>query len=256
MKQFIFPIKSGYPYFISQKFGERLVNYTTKGHIGYDIAVVIGTPVVAVADGVCVFTVDSDNTPGGQAGGYGNQLKYLTSKQEDEFYLHVDGHLLHCLVKPGDKVTKGQVIALSGNTGHSNGPHLHHDIRLAVEGSQPGFQNVFLGKTYTIPNYDNGYSGCYDYGAQMDGLEGELFNVDLRYGQAYSYLREKAWSLRYNQQKVEQAALAAGFSNAELPRLKNAFVYGYWDREFVFSTANYQVWREMTKPEFLKRIGK
>lgn len=256
MKPFIFPIKSGYPYFISQKFGENKVTYTTVGHIGYDIAVVIGTPVVAVADGQCVFVINSDLTPGGLSGGYGNQLKYITARDGGTHYLHTDGHLLSCLVKAGDFIKQGDVIALSGNTGYSNGPHLHHDIRVALEGAQPGFQQNFLGMTYTIPNYDNGYQGCMDYGALMDGLDGEIFNVDLRYGQPYSYLREKAWSFQYNQADVERQALQAGFGRTEWQRIRNGAIYGYWDKQFLFNVANYQTWITMTKPEFLKRIGK
>lgn len=253
-KPFLFPIKLGYPYWISQKFGETIVPYPNGKHIGYDIAVVTGTPIVAVADGEIILA-----TSDGKATGYGNEVRYLTVKNSTEQFMHVDAHLLQCLVKIGDKVKQGQTIALSGSTGNSTGPHDHHDVRAVIDitnNIQPGPQMHVGYKTLLVPEYNNGAYGCFDYGYLMEGLDSDIFPVDLRYGQTYSYLREKAWSLTYNEELVKQQALGAGFGLDELPRLKNAFVYGYWDKQFVFNPANYQVWREMTRPEFNKRLGK
>lgn len=254
MKPFIFPIKSGYPYWISQKFGQTLVPYPTPGgHIGYDIAVGIGTPIVACADGEIILA-----TSDGKPTGYGNEVRYLTYKDGTEQYMHIDAHLLRCLVKIGDKVKQGQTIALSGNTGNSTGPHDHHDVRCVIDitnNIQPGPQMQVGNKTLLVPEYNNGTYGCFDYGYLMEGLTADVFAVDLRYGQAYSYLREKAWSIKYNEALVKQQAAAVGFGPAEWNKIKYAFVYGYWDKQFIFDTANYAVWREMTKPEYLKRLG-
>ena len=46
-------------------------------------------------------------------------------------------HLSTVLVKVGDQVTEGEVIAKSGNTGRSTGPHLHYEIRLNGEAVDP-----------------------------------------------------------------------------------------------------------------------
>ena len=86
-------------------------------HAGIDFGVPVGTPVRAVADGV-VTAMPYD------AGGYGNHLQLLLA----DGTVVVLGHLSEELVTAGP-VTAGQVIALSGNTGHSTGPHLHVELR-------------------------------------------------------------------------------------------------------------------------------
>lgn|SRR3990167_497575 len=250
MKPFIFPVHKGYTYWISQRFGENKANYPNGKHIGVDIAVVTGTPLLAVADYEIVLASDIGSP-------YGVEIRYLTGANNE--YLHTTAHLLKCLVVTGQKGKQGDVIALSDNTGMSTGPHNHHDIRMVKEitgAPESGPQMAIAGRTFLVPDYNNGTYGCFDYSNLMEGLEGDVFPVDLRYGQGYSVLREASWAISYNETLVKQQALAAGFGMAELPRLKNAFVYGYWDKQFVFDTANYQVWREMTRPEFLKRLGK
>jgi murein DD-endopeptidase MepM/ murein hydrolase activator NlpD len=85
-------------------------------HTGVDYAVPTGTNVLAVADG----KIESANW--GSA--YGTQL---VQKLDGGWFIYA--HLSKALVKPGDKVTKGQHIAESGNTGNSSGPHLHVELR-------------------------------------------------------------------------------------------------------------------------------
>jgi len=85
-------------------------------HTGVDYAVKEGTDVLAVADG----KIESANW--GSA--YGTQL---VQKLDGGWFIYA--HLSKALVKPGDKVTKGQHIAESGNTGNSSGPHLHVELR-------------------------------------------------------------------------------------------------------------------------------
>lgn len=90
-------------------------------HPAIDFGVPVGTPVRAGADGVVVRT--------GSAGGLG-QVVWIDygNKTIAEF-----GHLSDILVKPGDAVRAGEVVARSGNTGISAGPHL--DYRLKVGGA-------------------------------------------------------------------------------------------------------------------------
>lgn len=82
-------------------------------HDGIDIGVSSGTPVHAVDDGKVVNA--------GWYGGYGNYVAINHGKGIVSFY----GHNSRIKTKTGKKVNKGDVIALSGNTGHSTGPHLH-----------------------------------------------------------------------------------------------------------------------------------
>lgn len=85
-------------------------------HTGVDFAVPVGTDVLAAADGVI------EHANWGAA--YGTQL---VQKVDGGWVIYA--HLSKALVKPGDKVKKGQHIGESGNTGNSSGPHLHFEMR-------------------------------------------------------------------------------------------------------------------------------
>jgi murein DD-endopeptidase MepM/ murein hydrolase activator NlpD len=107
------PIKGKTPSTPYKKLGKMW----SKGyHTGVDYAVPVGTDVLAVADGV----ID----PATWGASYGTQL---VQKLDGGYFIYA--HLSKALVKPGQKVTEGQVIAKSGNTGNSSGPHLHAELR-------------------------------------------------------------------------------------------------------------------------------
>lgn len=96
---------------------KKLGRRWSKGyHTGIDYAVPVGTDVHAVADGVIV-----GDTWGRS---YGVQL---VQKLNGGWFIYA--HLSRTLVKPGDKVKAGQVIAKSGNSGNSTGAHLHVELR-------------------------------------------------------------------------------------------------------------------------------
>ena len=87
-------------------------------HDGLDIAVAEGTEVVAVKSGR-VTEVRTSAT-------YGKLLRFETT----DGYTILYAHLSEILVKKGEKIKQGQVVAKSGNTGLSTGPHLHFEIRV------------------------------------------------------------------------------------------------------------------------------
>lgn len=89
-------------------------------HNGIDIAVPIGTPVKAVADGKVVAV--------GKASGYG-QWVVLEHKVNGKIVTSEYGHISKWTVNLGQVVSQGQTIALSGNRGTSSGPHCHLTIR-------------------------------------------------------------------------------------------------------------------------------
>ena len=96
---------------------KQLGKWWSKGYnTGVDYAVPVGTDVLAVADGVI------DPATWGKS--YGTQL---VQKLDGGWFIYA--HLSKTLVKPGDKVSEGQIIAKSGNTGNSTGPHLHAELR-------------------------------------------------------------------------------------------------------------------------------
>lgn len=86
-------------------------------HAGIDIGVPIGTPVKAADGGKVIFA--------GNKSGYGLVVIINHGGNLESRYAHNS----KLLVKKGDRVYKGQKIALSGNTGRSTGPHLHFEIR-------------------------------------------------------------------------------------------------------------------------------
>ena len=87
-------------------------------HEGIDLPTPIGTPVYAAADGQVVYA-------GNGIRGYGN----LIVIQHEGDLLTVYAHNSELLVAQGDKVRVGQRIALSGQSGHASGPHLHFEVR-------------------------------------------------------------------------------------------------------------------------------
>lgn len=89
-------------------------------HKGIDIGAPKGTPIKAAASG----TVVSAST--GYNGGYGNYMVISHGNGIETAY----GHCSALYVKPGQKVSQGQVIGAVGNTGRSYGNHLHLEIRV------------------------------------------------------------------------------------------------------------------------------
>ncbi len=118
-------IPNGYPLEkfnrISSPYGYRIhpLSNTKEMHTGTDMATDKNTPVYATADGVIDFAKDGWN------GGYGTIVKIDHSFGFKTYYAHLNS----IAVKRGDFVRKGQLIAYTGNTGASSGPHLHYEVR-------------------------------------------------------------------------------------------------------------------------------
>ncbi len=104
---------------VASGFGYRIdpIYRTGKFHAGMDFTAPVGTPVTSTGDGV-VELIESKQWGYGNCiiinHGYGYRTRYA--------------HLSKFKVKRGQKVTRGQVIALVGNTGKSTGPHLHYEV--------------------------------------------------------------------------------------------------------------------------------
>ena len=117
-------VPNGYPMEhynrISADYGYRVhpLFFTRHLHTGVDFATAIGTPVYATADGVV-------NVASFSTGGYG----YLVKIDHSLGFMTYYAHLNKIVVQKGMFVKRGQLIAYSGNTGQSTGPHLHYEIR-------------------------------------------------------------------------------------------------------------------------------
>ncbi|HEY1075637.1 MAG TPA: M23 family metallopeptidase, partial [Fontimonas sp.] len=109
------PIDGGW---ISSLFGARTDPFTGRrtSHQGIDFAGRVGAAVVSVAAGIV--------TEAGARDGYGN----LVEINHGNGYTTRYGHNSEIVVKPGDKVAKGQRIAKIGSTGRSTGPHVHFEV--------------------------------------------------------------------------------------------------------------------------------
>lgn len=101
---------SGYGYRIHPIYQTRIF------HDGMDFSCDIGTPVYATADGV-VKTAKWES-------GYG----YVVTLDHGYGYETRYAHLKNFNVKRGQKVVRGETIALSGNSGRSTGPHVHYEV--------------------------------------------------------------------------------------------------------------------------------
>lgn len=105
---------------ISSPFGKRYhpVLHQYKVHWGVDYAAPKGTPIYAAGDGV--VQVAKFN------GSYGNYVKIRHNTEYSTAYGHIS--IIARGIRPGVRVTAGQVIAYVGSTGRSTGPHLHYEI--------------------------------------------------------------------------------------------------------------------------------
>ncbi|MCL6405569.1 murein DD-endopeptidase MepM [Dickeya dadantii] len=113
---------------VSSNFNPRRLNPVTgriAPHRGVDFSMPVGTPVLAVGDGeVVVAERDSEA---------GNFVAVRHGRQYTTRYMHMN----RLLVKPGQKIKRGDRIGLSGNTGRSTGPHLHYELWVNQQAVNP-----------------------------------------------------------------------------------------------------------------------
>ncbi len=95
-------------------------------HNGLDFAAPLGTPIKAASGGLVLRA--------GWRGGYGKSIELFHGHGLASHYAHA----ARLLVRAGDIVRTGQTIALVGSSGHSTGPHLHFEVRLAGYVLDPG----------------------------------------------------------------------------------------------------------------------
>lgn len=111
------PIKNGK---ITTKYKQKGSMWKSGYHTGVDFAVPTGTDIIAACDGVV--------QPNNWGAAYGKHL-IVKAKVDGKNVWMIYAHCSKTFVKAGAKITKGQHIAESGNTGNSTGPHLHFEVR-------------------------------------------------------------------------------------------------------------------------------
>ncbi len=112
---------------LSSGFGSRFSPFSGRSqtHSGIDFSVDRESTVLATADGIVLNA--------GWKGAYGNTVIIKHGSRVETLY----GHLSRILVKPGQRICRGQEIALVGSTGRSTGPHVHYEVRIDGDAIDP-----------------------------------------------------------------------------------------------------------------------
>jgi murein DD-endopeptidase MepM/ murein hydrolase activator NlpD len=142
---------------ITQRFGKTVDArrlYVSGSHSGVDFRAAVGTPVYAVADGTIEGTGDTDKTC------YKASFGKWVFIRHDNGLATAYGHLSVIKAVDGQVVKKGDLIAYSGNTGHSTAPHLHLTVYASngVNGEEgarvadrPSTNSACKGRVYRMP---------------------------------------------------------------------------------------------------------
>ncbi len=112
---------------VNSGYGSRTSPWSAKSefHSGLDIGAPVGTPVKSPAPGTVVFA--------GVNAEYGQMLIIEHGNETKSLY----GHLSKLNVAVNQKVQRGDVVALTGNTGRSSGPHLHYEVQVKGQSVNP-----------------------------------------------------------------------------------------------------------------------
>lgn len=129
------PIKGG---FLSSRYGRRMDPFLGQivHHTGIDYRARAGTPVMSAAEGVV--------SRSGRNGGFGIMIEINHSNGFKTRY----AHLSKALVTRGQKVKRGEIIGLVGNTGHSTGNHLHYEVLFRTAHRDPLQYVIPAGASY------------------------------------------------------------------------------------------------------------
>lgn len=123
-----FPLGQAFP--VSQGFDEETTHKDPSNQYAVDIVMPVGTPILAARSGR-VMDMEDDFHGAAQKERYltrSNHVRILHDDGTMAVYAHLQANSLK--VREGAQVSRGQWIANSGNTGYSNGPHLHFVIQL------------------------------------------------------------------------------------------------------------------------------
>ncbi len=140
-------------YPITQSWNERpdiyQARFGMRGHNGIDIGCPKNTPILSVNDGT-VYKTGFDN------GGFGNFVKIIHQASDGSYYKSTYAHLNDYTIKKGDRVIKGQLIGHSGDSGFTDGAHLHFGVApCRADGTDTEPNNGYYG--YINPMGDRCY---------------------------------------------------------------------------------------------------
>lgn len=133
-------------------------NYGGNGHNGVDFRAEIGTLVLAAESGVVQGVGDTDI--GCQRASYGKWILIKHSNNLSTIYAHLSA----ISVSPGNTITRGDHIGLSGVSGYATGPHLHFGVYATQAVSIESIRSKVCGRLMNLPiSATNGYLNPLDY---------------------------------------------------------------------------------------------
>lgn len=150
------PFKSGETYRIGQTYNG---SFSHKGNIRYSVDFMMPTDTeVRAARGGRVVQLYEDSDVGGEAEEYKDKSNYVVIEHEDGTfgdYAHLSKNGV--LVNIGQRIHEGQLIALSGNTGYSSGPHLHFMVvKVREDGTNVTIPVRFKTKSGVVTLFEEG----------------------------------------------------------------------------------------------------
>jgi murein DD-endopeptidase MepM/ murein hydrolase activator NlpD len=141
------PFSAGEEYSITQGFGDNKTHDSPDSSYAIDIAMPVGSAVHAVRKGTVMDVEEDFNRGGNNYDKFIHKVNRILILHEDgtmALYAHLD--LASVSVRPGARVRAGQMIARSGNTGFTSGPHLHFSIQ-----QNSGMQTISLPFRFRTP---------------------------------------------------------------------------------------------------------
>ena len=142
----------GGPFRLTQGANGRYSHYTPKGRYAVDIAMPEGTPIIAARAGT-VIKVENEQTGRGNNPS-GNFVRVLHDDGTMGVYLHLMKGSIG--VREGQTVHLGQLLARSGNTGNSSGPHLHFVVQRNMGLSMESIPFEFAQPVGRLPDFAQG----------------------------------------------------------------------------------------------------
>lgn len=139
----------GGPFRLTQGANGRYSHFTAKGRYAMDIAMPEGTPIVAARGGVVVKTENQQSGRGNNPSG--NYVRILHDDGTMGVYLHLMQGSVS--VREGQRINSGSLIARSGNTGNSTGPHLHFVVQRNVGLALESIPFDFAQPVNSLPNF-------------------------------------------------------------------------------------------------------
>ncbi|TWC39472.1 murein DD-endopeptidase MepM/ murein hydrolase activator NlpD [Pseudomonas sp. SJZ079] len=139
----------GGPFRLSQGANGKYSHFTPKGRYALDIAMPEGTPIIAARAGVVVKTENRQSGRGNNPSG--NYVRILHDDGTMGVYLHLMKGSVQ--VQEGRRVQVGSLLARSGNTGNSTGPHLHFVVQRNVGLALESIPFDFSQPVNSLPNF-------------------------------------------------------------------------------------------------------